>query len=149
MIDPGQKTCCSLIRNRELSRSAETADAPRRAAATAATTTTAAATTATSTTTTTAAATTTAAPGGLLSTARATLVVEEMEGREAHVSDFFLAEDEALIGNCINGFGNIICRQRGCGCCIPRQRKAETSETQSRHCGGFGDTLPLRSLFHP
>jgi hypothetical protein len=94
------------------------------------------------------AATTATAPGHLLHTALAALLVEEVEGREAHIGDFFFAKYETLIGNCIDGFRDVFGRQRGCGC-APRKRKAQTSGTQSRYGGGFGDALPLRSLFHP
>jgi hypothetical protein len=71
-----------------------------------------------------------------------------MERRKAHIGNFFFAEHEALVGEVIERLRDICCRQRGCGC-APRQRKAQSSGTQSRHGGGFGDALPRRSFFHP
>ena len=83
-----------------LSSLADAAGAPRQTAATAAATAGAAATNAATTTaaTTAAAAATATAPGHLLHAALAALLVEEMECRKAHISDFFFAEDKALIG---------------------------------------------------
>jgi hypothetical protein len=76
--------------------SAETAEAPRRAAAgaTAAAATTATPATAAATATT--AATATATPSHLLEASAAIFLVEEMEGGEADVGDFFLAEQQML-----------------------------------------------------
>ncbi len=150
MIDPGQqKSLLVDLQSEDAAASAEAANAPRRTAASAAcATTTTASPTATAATATAAAAATAAAPGHLLHAALAILLVEEVEGRKADVGDLFFAKHKALIGDSIEGLRDICCRQRGCGC-APRQRKAESSSTQSRHCGCFGDTLPLRSLFHP
>jgi hypothetical protein len=147
MIDPGQQN--SLLVDMQLkgvASLAEAADAPRRttAAAASATTATAAAPPAAAA----AATTATAAPSHLLHAALAILLVEEMEGRKAHIGNFFLAKHEALISDGIERLRSIGCRQCGCGC-APHQRKAQSSGTQSRHGGGFGDALPLRSLFHP
>jgi len=151
MIDPGQQNSLLVDRQSEDSAaSAEAADAPRgTAAADPTTAATAAATPATAATAGAAtAAATTAAPGHLLHAALAALLVEQVEGREAHIGDFLFAENVTLVGDRVERLRDICCRQRGCGC-APRQRKAQSSGTQSRHCGGFGDSLPPRSLFHP
>ena len=120
MIDPGQQTLCLSMRNLVLGSLAEAADAPRHAAAAAAATTTATATATTATTAAATAAATATAPGHLLHAALAVLLVEEVEGRKAHIGDLFFAEDEALIGNRVEGFRDISRRQRG-GRCAPRQ----------------------------
>jgi hypothetical protein len=87
------------MRNQVRRNSAEAANTPARTASSDAATTAAAATatTAPATATTTAAATATAAPGHLLEAGVATIfLVEEMEGGEAHVSNFFFAEQHGL-----------------------------------------------------
>src|SRR5581483_7182967 len=84
---PANKTLCALMCNRKAPPAlAEAADAPRRTAASAASATAGAAATAATAT----AAATTATPGHLLhAAALASLLVEEMEGREAHIGNFF------------------------------------------------------------
>jgi hypothetical protein len=76
------------------------------------------------------------------------LFVEEMEGGEADIGDFFIAEDKALVADRIEGLRDVCCRQRGRGC-TACQRKTQSSRTQNRHCGGFGCAFRLRSLVDP
>lgn len=148
MIDPGQQNSLRVdLQTGGAATLAEAANAPRctTAAAASATATAAGPAAAATTAAATAAA---AAPGHLLHAALARLLVEEMEGGEAYIGDLFLAKHETLIGDIIERLRHIVLRQRGCGCAA-RHGKTQSSDTQSRHCGGFGDALPRRSLFHP
>jgi hypothetical protein len=104
MIDPGQQNSLLVdMQSEGAAALAKAADAPRCAAATAAATTGAATTNAAtaSTTTTTTATTTAAGPGHLLHTFLATFLVKEMEGREAHVRDLFVAKHKMLVGDLV------------------------------------------------
>lgn len=86
------RLCCAMKACRA---SAEAAVAPGGAATTTAATTATTATAATATATT--AATTTATPGHLLRTGFAALfLVEQVEGRQRRISDFFFAKQNAL-----------------------------------------------------
>jgi hypothetical protein len=97
-----------------------TAAATATSAATA--TTASAATAATATTAT--AATTTAAPGHLLHGA-ALLLVEQVEGGKAHISDFFFAERDRLGWHEVQFLRHICRRIRGSGG-TPRKAKGQT-----------------------
>ena len=134
--------------SRGVAASAEAAVTPCRAARSgAATTATAATATAASTTTApaTSAATTTTAPGHLLHRA-ARLLVEQVEGGEAHVGDFFLTQRDRLRRDEAPLLRRI-CGRIGCCGGASRQAKSQTRSAQHRH-GGFNNSLPLRSLFH-
>lgn len=88
-----------MFGNAMRSGSAEAAGAPRNAAATTAATTAAASATATSA----AAATTAAASASTprdLNAGSGVFLVEQVEGREADVSDFFLAERDGMGSEC-------------------------------------------------
>jgi len=138
--------------SRGVAASADAAIAPRRAAWTgsaAATSTAAAAGTAaaaTSATATTAAATTTTATPCHLLHCAARLFVEQVEGGEAHVGDFFLAQGDRLRRHEAQ-FLRRICGRVGCCGGASRQAKGQTRSAQRRH-GGFNNSLPFRSLFH-
>ena len=108
MIDPGQQNSLFVdMQSEDAAALAEATDAPRRTAAGAASATTA--TAAAPSATAAAATTATAAPSHLLHAALAILLVEKMEGRKAHIGNFFLAKHEALIGDGIERLRNIGC----------------------------------------
>jgi Spy/CpxP family protein refolding chaperone len=137
------------IRNQVRRSSAEAANTPARTASSDAATTAAAATatTTTATATTTAAATATAAPSHLLEAGIAAIfLVEEMEGGEAHVSNFFFAEQHGLRRREVQFLRSIRSRQRRCGstACERKGQPGSTQRWRHRFCG----TLPLRSLLH-
>ena len=137
----------TLSCNRKAPRSAEAAiaDGCTASSATAAAAATAASATAAATTAT-AAATTTAAPGHLLRTGSAVLLVEQMEGGETDVGDFFFTEQDALGRREIQFLRRVRRRHRRCRS-TSRERECQSGSAQRRDCG-FGHTLPLRSLLH-
>jgi hypothetical protein len=72
-----------------------------------------------------------------------------MEGGETDVGDFFLTEQNALGRREIQFLRGI--RRQRCRSRASRERECQTGSAQRRDCGfdgGFGHTLPLRSLFH-
>jgi len=93
------------------------------------------------------ASTATAAARHLHEPASVVFSVEEVECRKTDVGHFLFAKNEALIGR-VQRLRNVRGRKGGCGC-ASHQRKPQSSSAQCRHTGGFGQTLPLRSLFHP
>jgi hypothetical protein len=113
------------------------------------TTATTPAATATSTAAATMTATATAAAARYLREAGdAVFLVEEVECSKTYVGYFLLAKNEALIGRCVQGLGNVRSRNSRCGR-ASCQRKTKSGGTQGRHTNGFGPTIPLQSLFHP
>ncbi|MCC8980574.1 hypothetical protein [Bradyrhizobium acaciae] len=71
----------------------------------------------------------------------------EMEGSEADVGEFFLAECGHLAGREVRPVLNVAGwhdRSR----CTSRQRKSQTGYSQRRH-RGFGHSLLFRSLLRP
>ena len=126
--------------------SAEAAIADGRAAGAATTTsaTSAAAATASTAAAATTASTATAAPSHLLSTGGAVFLVEQMEGGETDVGDFFFTEQDTLGRREIQFLRGVRRRQGRCRS-APCERKCQPGSAQSRDCG-FGHTLPLRSL---
>ena len=73
--------------------------------------------------------------------------VEEVECRKTHVGHFLFAKNKAVIGCGVQRLRNVGSRNGGCGC-ASHQRKPQSNSAQCRHTSGFGQTLPLRSLFH-
>jgi hypothetical protein len=74
-------------------------------------------------------------------------VVEEMEGSEADVGDFFFTERDRLTRRKVRRLWYVGCRY-GCQR-TPRQRKSQPGGAQRRY-RAFGQSLPFfRSLLHP
>jgi hypothetical protein len=172
-----RRGCCFRMPGKARRGSAKAADAPRCAAASETTaapsnataakenapaaatgaTATSAATSSTSdaAATTTSAATATTVTSAAAAAARhlreaggAVFLVEEMERRKTDVGHFLFAKNEALIGYGAQRLRNIGSRNGGCGCAT-HQRKTQSRGAQCWHTGGFGQTLPLRSLLRP
>jgi hypothetical protein len=74
------------------------------------------------------------------------LLVEQMEGGETDVGDFFFTEQDALGRREIQFLCGVRRRQRRCRS-ASRERECQSGSAQHRDCG-FGHTLPLRSLLH-
>lgn len=79
--------------------------------------------------------------------AQAAFLVGEMEGREADVGEFFLAERGELAGREVRPLLKLACRQCGRSR-ASRQRKSQSGESERRYCG-FGHSLLFRSLLRP
>jgi hypothetical protein len=73
-----------------------------------------------------------------------------VEGGETDVGDFFFTEQDALARGEIQFLRGVGSRQRRSSR-ASHERECQTGSAQRRDCGfdgGFGYTLPLRSLFH-
>lgn len=77
---------------------------------------------------------------------RGVFLVENVECRQADVSDFFHAKRQLMIGSKGWGRRHVRCRYRGCRCAA---NHCETQAGGSQHRGGFHHPLLGRSVFHP
>ena len=73
--------------------------------------------------------------------------IDEMEGREADVCEFFFTESHHLARREVRPWLNVA-RRYGCCRCASRQRKSQSGRSQRRY-GGFCYSLLFRSLLHP
>jgi hypothetical protein len=117
-------------------------------AGSAATATTSAATTTTSATAATMASAAAAAARHLCEASGAVFLVKKVECRKTYIRHFLFAKNKTLIGCGVQRLRNVGGRKSGCGC-ASHQRKTQSSSTQRRYAGGFGQALSLRSLLHP
>jgi hypothetical protein len=106
----------------------------------------AAAATSASTTASAAAAATASAPGDLHA-ATDVFLVEEMEGGEADVGNFFVTKRDHLARRKVRPLLNIA-RWYDRSRCASRQRKSQSGSSQRRY-GGFDYSLLFRGLLHP
>jgi hypothetical protein len=133
---PAEADAATAETDADAAATAATAASAATAAETAATsaaettaTTTAAAATATSAAATMTATSTAAATACYLGEAGdATFLVEEVECSQTDVGYFLFAENEALIGRCVQGLWKVCSRNRRCGC-ASCQRKAKSGGT--------------------
>ncbi|WP_168195518.1 hypothetical protein [Bradyrhizobium sp. NAS80.1] len=79
--------------------------------------------------------------------AQASFIAGEMEGGEADVGEFFLAERCELAGREVRSLLRLACRHCGRHR-ASRQRKSQSSDSERRH-RGFGHPLLFRSLLRP
>jgi len=126
---------------------APAAGSPGGAATATATAATATSATSTATAASTAASTPAAASPRSLHGVACVFLVEEMEGREADIGDFFFTERDRVAWHKVQFLRGVRGRHCGSGCAShePKSQSGGTQRGRSDLC----QTLPLRSLLHP